>query len=121
MKKIFLILSLGFLVTSCGALFTGTSEQITIDSNVKKATVKFDGVKMGSTPMSTKVKKSFDGIVTVEADGYEEERFQFQKSFNTISILNLTNLFGWAIDLVTGAINKFDMKGYDIELEKEKE
>ena len=107
-------------MTSCGALFTGTSEQITIDSNVKKATVKFDGVKMGSTPMSTKVKKSFDGIVTVEADGYEEERFQFQKSFNAISILNLTNIFGWAIDLVTGAINKFDMKGYDIELEKEK-
>jgi len=36
---------------------------------------------------STKVKKSFDGMVTVESDRYQEERFKFQKSFNAVSIL----------------------------------
>ena len=120
LKMMTVVFAASMLFTSCATLFTGTSEQITIDSNVKKATVKFDGVKMGTTPFSTKVKKSFDGMVTVEADGYDDERFQFQKSFNSIAILNLTNIVAWAIDLLTGAINKFDMKGYDIELEEEK-
>ena len=89
MKKIFLILSVGFLMTSCATIFTGSSEMITINSNVDDATVKFDGMKMGKTPLNYKVKKSFKGIVTVEAEGYEEERFQLQKSFNAISLLNL--------------------------------
>ena len=35
MKKIFLILSVGFLMTSCATIFTGSSEMITINSNVK--------------------------------------------------------------------------------------
>ena len=125
MKKIFLILSVGFLMTSCATLFTGTSEMITIDSNVDGATVKFDGMKMGTTPFNYKVKKSFKGMVTVEADGYEDERFQLQKSFNAISLINLLALPGlvvtFGIDLATGAINKFDMKGYNIELKKEKD
>ena len=112
-------------MTSCATLFTGTSEMITIDSNVDGATVKFDGMKMGTTPFNYKVKISFKGMVTVEAEGYEDERFQLQKSFNAISLINLLALPGlvvtFGIDLATGAINKFDMKGYNIELKKEKE
>jgi len=121
MRKLILTLSIGLLMSSCATLFTGTTEQITIDSNVKKATIKFDGIKMGSTPFTSKVKKSFDGVVTVLSDGYEDERFQFQRSFNAISILNLTNILGWGIDFLTGAMNKFDMKGYQIDLEKVKQ
>jgi|TARA_B110000046_G_scaffold126229_1_gene132695 hypothetical protein len=124
MKKIFLILSVGFLMTSCATIFTGSSEMITINSNVDDATVKFDGMKMGKTPLNYKVKKSFKGIVTVEAEGYEEERFQLQKSFNAISLLNLLTgpffLAGAIIDLATGSINKFDVKGVDVELKEEK-
>ena len=124
MKKIFLILSVGFLMTSCATIFTGSSEMITINSNVDDATVKFDGMKMGKTPLNYKVKKSFKGIVTVEAEGYEEERFQLQKSFNAISLLNLLTgpffLAGAIIDLATGSINKFDVKGVNVELKEEK-
>ena len=41
------------------------------------------------------------------------------KSFNAVSILNLTNLLGWGIDFATGALNKFDKKGYDITLKED--
>lgn len=111
-------------MTSCATIFTGSSEMITINSNVDDATVKFDGMKMGKTPLNYKVKKSFKGIVTVEAEGYEEERFQLQKSFNAISLLNLLTgpffLAGAIIDLATGSFNKFDVKGVDVELKEEK-
>jgi|TARA_B110000971_G_C19954596_1_gene475046 hypothetical protein len=123
MKKIILLMTI-LMMTSCATIFTGSSEMITISSNVDKSTVKFDGMKMGSTPFNYKVKKSFKGIVTVEAEGYEEERFQLQKSFNAISLLNLLTgpffLAGAIVDLATGSINKFDVKGVNVELKKEK-
>ena len=123
MKKLILLMTI-LMMTSCATIFTGTSEMITINSNVDDATVKFDGMKMGKTPLNYKVKKSFKGIVTVEAEGYEEERFQLQKSFNAISLLNLLTgpffLAGAIIDLATGSINKFDVKGVDVELKEEK-
>ena len=35
------------------------------------------------------------------------------------AILNLFNILWWGVDFITGAVNKFDMKGYDIELKEE--
>jgi hypothetical protein len=35
-----------------------------------------------------------------------------------VSILNLGNILGWGIDIVTGAVFKYDRKAYDIELTK---
>jgi hypothetical protein len=118
MKKA-LLLIIVLMMSSCATLFTGTKEMITVTSNVDNATVKFDGINMGSTPLVTKVKKSFDGMVSVEADGYKDERFQLQKSFQPVAILNLFNILWWGVDFITGAVNKFDMKGYDIELKEE--
>ena len=119
MKKIILFTFLLFLLSSCATIFTGTTETIQFDSNVKGATVEMDGVEVGKTPMTMKVKKSFNGVMSVSADGYETKRFELQKSFNSIAILNLFGILQWGIDLATGAINKFDRKGYDITLEKE--
>lgn len=107
-------------LTSCATIFTGSTSKIHFDSNVKGATIEMDGLEIGKTPYVTKVKKSYDGIITIKADGYEDKRFSLQKSFNGVSVLNLTNLLGWGIDFATGAINKFDRKGYTVELKKEK-
>lgn len=81
--------------------------------------MKFDGLEMGETPLTTKVKKSFNGVVTVKSKGYVKKDFQMQKRFNVISIFNLGNFVAWGIDYLTGAINKFDKAGYDVNLEKD--
>jgi len=94
-------------------------ESIQFDSNVKGAVVEMDGVEVGRTPHTMKVKKSFNGVMTISADGYEDKKFELQKSFNGIAILNLFSILGWGIDFATGALNKFDTKGYDITLDKE--
>ena len=118
MKKI-IFLTFICLTISCGTLFTGTTETISFNSEPEKAEIQFDGFTVGKTPYTMEVKKSFNGIVSMKKDGYETEQFKLQKSFNGVSILNLTNLLGWAVDFATGALNKFDRKGYQIELEKE--
>ena len=122
MKKIILCILISpllFVHMNCGTLFTGTTDNITFNSNVKGAVVEMDGVEVGRTPHTMKVKRSFNGTMGITADGYETKRFGLQKSFNGVSVLNLFNLLFWGIDLATGAINKFDQKGYNITLEAE--
>lgn len=119
MRKFILPIAMALVFTSCSTIFTGTSTPITFKSNVP-AKVEFDGVEMGQTPYTTKVKRSFNGVVTMRAEGYESKNFELQKSFSAISILNLGNVLGWVIDLATGSINQYDKKGYEINLEKKK-
>ena len=40
------------------------------------------------------------------------------KTFNAISVINLCDVLGWAIDAATGAITKPEFKFYEIEFEK---
>lgn len=119
MKRVFSGVLLALVFSSCGTIFTGTSTPITFKSNVP-AKVEFDGVEIGQTPLTTKVKRSFDGVVTMRADGYEAKNFELQKSFNAASVLNLFNLLFWGVDVLTGSVNKFDKKGYEINLEPKK-
>ena len=92
MRKLFLPIALALVFTSCSTIFTGTSTPITFKSNVP-AKVEFDGVEMGQTPYTTKVKRSYNGVVTMRSDGYESKNFELQKSFSAISILNLLRNF----------------------------
>ena len=107
------------LLSSCATIFTGTTTPISFKSNVP-AKVEFDGVEMGQTPFTTKVKRSFNGVVTMRAEGYEAKNFELQKSFNAVSIVNLFNVLFWGVDFLTGSVNKFDKKGYEINLETKK-
>ena len=119
MRRLILLSIPLFLLSSCATILSGTTESIQFDSNVKGAVVEMDGVEVGRTPHTMKVKKSFNGVMTISADGYEDKKFELQKSFNGIAILNLFSILGWGIDFATGALNKFDTKGYDITLDKE--
>lgn len=119
MKQILFFALILLSTSSCSTVLTGTSTPITFTSNVP-AKVEFDGVEMGVTPLTTKVKKSFNGIVTMRADGYEAKNFELQKSFNAVSVINLFNILFWGVDLLTGSINKFDKKGYEIIMEPKK-
>ena len=39
------------------------------------------------------------------------------KTFNYVSIINLTDVLGWAIDAATGAIMKPEFKFYEFEMQ----
>ena len=120
MKKITIILLIGLVFQSCATILSGTTETIQFDSNVKGAVVEMDGVEVGRTPHTMKVKKSFNGVMTVRAEGYEDKKFSLQKSFNGLAIINLFSILGWGIDFATGALNKYDQKGYKITLDEKK-
>ena len=105
-------------MTSCATLFTGTEDRITFNSTPSGATIYIDGVEQCKTPCSIKVNRSInDTDVEFKLDGYETRLITLSKELNVVSIINLGNLFGWAIDALSGALMKYDRKTYEITLE----
>lgn len=119
--SVFILLASTFITTSCATLFTGTKDRISFNSTPSGAIVYKNGVEMCKTPCSINVNRNInDTDVELKLDGYETRIITLDKSFNVVSILNLTNLLGWAIDALTGSVYKYDRKAYDITLSKRK-
>jgi hypothetical protein len=119
--QILMLVIIPLMMSSCSTLFTGTKQTVQISSKPPGAKILVDGIDRGTTPSMVKLKKCADGqTITLKLDGYETKNFQPQTSFNAVSILNLFNVFFWGIDVVSGAVYKYDPKFYDIELDKNK-
>ncbi|MBF8961646.1 hypothetical protein I0P70_00190 [Pontibacter sp. FD36] len=119
MKKLStsLILVAMILTQSCATLFTGTKDTIVINSD-QKAKIEIDGIQVGHTGESIRVKRSLnDKVVTLKADGYETKTFELQKAFNVVSVLNFLSPLAWGIDALTGAVMKYEPKVYNMELD----
>jgi hypothetical protein len=123
MKKAYLALSLiAIMLSSCGTLFTGGDDTLTFNSNPSGASVYLNGMELCTTPCIVPVKRELgDTYVQISLDGYETRVLTLDKTLNVVSILNLGNLIGWAIDAATGAIMVYDMKQYKVDLKKDKQ
>lgn len=123
MRRNFYLISiiLAFAFSSCATIFTGTKQNIMINSIPSGAKVQVDGIDRGTTPASVRLKKSSDGQnITLKMEGYETRVFQPETGFNGVAVLNFFNLLFWGIDAATGALWKYSPKYYEIELEPKK-
>lgn len=125
MKKQFYYLTLiasALSLTSCSTVFTGTSDNITVNSTPAGAKVFDKGLEKCVTPCTLKVNRSLsDKTITIKKEGYQDKTIELDRKFNGISILNFFGIIGWGIDAATGAMMKYDTKGYDVKLDAEKE
>lgn len=119
MKKIEILLILAaFTLTSCGTIFCGSKARITFTSNIEKADLTIDGLKHSNVtfPYTTKIRRGFnDTVVKAEAKDHQTETVVIEKTFNAVSVINLTNVLAWGIDAATGAMMKPEFKFYNIE------
>ena len=77
-----------------------------------------NGIEQGRTPATINVKRKLgETIVDLRLDGYENRTFVLGQEFNSVSVINLLCLLCWGVDAATGAIKKYNPKGYDIELQ----
>ena len=119
MKKIILltIMIVPFICQSCATLFTSGKAMVSINSKTKATTVLVNGLEKGTTPLSIKLKA--DDIISFEKEGYESKQVVVDSKFNTIAILNLFSIFGWAIDAITNSLKIPDTKIYNVTLKEE--
>lgn len=112
-----IFLAMVFLFSSCATLFTGTRDTIQFNSNPSGAMIFIDGVEQCITPCTLDVKRDINYTdVEFRLDGYQTRIITLSREFNTVSILNMGNLFGWAIDALSGAVFRYDRKIYDLNL-----
>lgn len=118
MNKVTLLLICLIFLTSCATLFTGTKQGVMIKTEPPGATVEVDGVEMGKTPVSVRLKKGNEGqTVSLKLEGYQTKTFVPFTTFNPVAILNLLSLLGWGIDLASGALWKYDPVIYEFTLD----
>ena len=123
MKLISTILSAVFMLTltSCSTILTGSKQTVQINTIPSGVKVQVNGIDRGTTPTAIKLKKGNEGqVLTLKADGFETKIIQPETVFNGISILNLFNILFWGVDAATGALWKYDLKFYEIELAPKK-
>lgn len=116
MKKLLKLIIIAVMIsmTSCATLFTGTTQEVTIDSTPPGAEIIIDGQTLGITPITVEVDRELDALteggkeISLHLDGYKSEGYELNAELNTIAILNLFNPLCWAIDAVTGAITKYE-------------
>ena len=106
-------------LTSCATIFTGTKDTISFNTNPDGAQVLVGGIERCTTPCSVPLPRTLsDKTVQLTKEGYEARTIQLDQKFNSVSILNLFGLVGWAVDAATGSLKKYDTKAYNIDLKK---
>ncbi len=116
--SIFLLLSAG-----CATIFSGTKDNVSFNTKPEGATILVNGTPRGTTPATIQIARPGMGtnLVTLKKEGFMDMTFVMDKSFNGVSIINLTNLLGWGIDAMSGALMKNGTSSYDLEMEKKRE
>ena len=107
------------LLSSCGTMFTGTSDIIHITSSPAGADVRINGIIYCQTPCPVTVDRAFgQKILSVSKEGYNMYSTPILRKFNTVAYLDILTFFGVFVDAYTGSLIKFDPKQYNIILQK---
>ena len=122
MKKVLLMLICVLCLSSCGTLFTPSKQPITF-MGMPETRIYDNGKKLGeiaeSGTTTIKVRKKLSNKTLIaKKDGYKNTPVTLDATFNPVSIINLTNILAWAIDLGTGKCCKWDTDVVEIEMER---
>lgn len=117
-RAIAVVILTAFFTVGCATVFTGTSDTVTIKSEPSGAKIYLNGNYEGDTPTSLILKRDKDYNVMLKKAGFENTSATITRSFNAVSILNLLSPLCWIVDVVTGALWKFDRNTITVTLEK---
>lgn len=117
---LFMGLSLG--LTSCGTLFTSSSQEITFTGEsgvgIYDHSRKLAEIGEGGTATAKVRKRLSSQTLVAKKEGYKNTPVKLEATFNPISILNLLDPIAWAIDLGTGKCCKWGDDIIDVQMEK---
>lgn len=125
MKKTLLSLAVAssLLAAGCSTIMSGKEQQISVNSNVKGATVLINGAEVGKTPFVGKIKKPEGGsgnTMTLRADGYQEKTIAVETNIEPTFFVNILSggPFGSTTDYASGSMYKIGEGNFNIDLEK---
>lgn len=115
-------LVLALTVAGCATILSGTSQTISVNSNVDGAEVYLDGSLLGTTPLTATVQRpKQDGTLRVEAEGYRSYQQVWSKTINTMFWVNILSggTLGSSTDYSTGAMYAYEPATLMVSLQPE--
>ena len=123
MKKVLSMLICVLCLSSCGTLFTPSKQAITFvgmpQTKIFDNSKKLGEIDESGTAIIPIKKKLFNKTLIAKKKGYKNTPIVLESTLNPVSIINLTNLFAWVIDLATEKCCKWDSDVIEFEMEKE--
>lgn len=118
------ILVLGLAVAGCASIISGSSQLLSVNANVDGAEVHLvteGGVEtlLGTTPLTTRIKRGQEGVLRVSADGYRPYSTALNKKINNVFWVNILSggTFGSSTDYKTGAMYAYEPSTYMVSLQ----
>jgi hypothetical protein len=112
------VLFASLLGAGCASIVNGTTQVVTIDSNVRGAEVAVDGAVVGRTPYTGPIKRGSSTTVRVTNPGYQPKTITLSTEVEPIFWGNiiLGGFFGSTTDAGTGAMYKYAPATYELAL-----
>jgi len=114
---------LGLTVGGCATIISGTSQIMTVNANVDGAEVHLiteaGEELLGTTPLTTRVKRGQEGTLRVRAEGYRPYQSALNKKINTVFWVNILSGggFGSTTDYASGAMYEYEPSTYMVSLQ----
>lgn len=106
---------LAAFTSSCATIISGTTQAVTIDSNVDGATVNIEGNVVGITPFAGKIPRKKEATATITKSGYETQVLTLTTAFNPVAVLSIFWDYS-TTDCLTGACWEYAPNAYYVDL-----
>ena len=109
------------LLGACGTIFSGSSQTITFDSNIKEnIDIYANGALVCTkTPCVVDIDRGSAPLTIIaKAKGYEDSVMQDEAKINTVSWGNLLSVYSWTTDFATSSMWKYSESGVYINMRK---
>lgn len=116
-------LALALTLVGCATIISGTSQLMSVNANVDGAQVHLITVAgeqlLGTTPLSTRVKRGQEGTLRVSAAGHRPYESALNKKINTVFWVNIFigGTFGSTTDYTTGAMYEYEPATFMVTLQ----
>lgn len=115
------VVALGVVVVlgGCATILGGSSQTITVNSNVSGAQVTLNGASLGVTPLTASIKRGQTGVLSVQSAGYQPYQIALNKKITTLFWVNIFTggVFGSTTDAATGAMYEYEPSTFMVMLQ----
>lgn len=121
--RVVCVLALALTVVGCATIISGTSQLMSVNANVDGAQVHLITAAgeqlLGTTPLSTRVKRGQEGTLRVSAPGHRPYESALNKKINTVFWVNIFigGTFGSTTDYTTGAMYEYEPSTFMVTLQ----
>ncbi len=117
MNKTYLSLLSVLALSGCGTIVGGTTQNISIDANVKGVEIFDNGMKLCETPCTVRLSRErSEKTLIARKNGYEDARVLVGTSLNLFTLGNLISYTGFTTDAVTGAVWEYSPSNYYVNM-----